>query len=309
MFSARRTTVSSQVLMRRQHRRLRMERLQERWMLATVYWASHEVNPKVNNPVSVFAADFDGDGDADIVSASYDDGKIAWFENTDGRGAFGPPHARSPPRQSAPVRCWRRMWTGTVTRTFLPHTYHAPATIGGSMKRNVRGKVCGIEIRAGGVPSGLSKQSSDISTTPESPVSLTYTPPTLYSRRIWTVTVTWMSLPCTRAVDQAVPLDVSPIHEEIAWSRNTDGGGFATERLITAGYWSYWDLRRHFEAATAADLDGDGDADVISAVPESGKIAWYENTDGQGTFVRERVIDGQRNRCPFDLRCGHGRRW
>ena len=99
MFSARRTTVSSQVLMRRQHRRLRMERLQERWMLATVYWASHEVNPKVNNPVSVFAADFDGDGDADIVSASYDDGKIAWFENTDGRGAFGPPHARSPPRQ------------------------------------------------------------------------------------------------------------------------------------------------------------------------------------------------------------------
>ena len=49
-------------------------------------------------------------------------------------------------------------------------------------------------------------------------------------------------------------------------------------------------LTAAFEAATAADLDGDGDADVISAVPESGKIAWYENTDGQGTFVRERVI-------------------
>ena len=40
---------------------------------------------------SVFAADLDGDGDQDILSASFDDDKIAWYENTDGMGAFGPP--------------------------------------------------------------------------------------------------------------------------------------------------------------------------------------------------------------------------
>ncbi len=32
--------------------------------------------------VSVFATDVDGDGDTDVLSASRDDDKIAWYENT-----------------------------------------------------------------------------------------------------------------------------------------------------------------------------------------------------------------------------------
>ena len=32
-------------------------------------------------PLSVFAIDLDSDGDVDILSASYQDDKISWFEN------------------------------------------------------------------------------------------------------------------------------------------------------------------------------------------------------------------------------------
>ena len=39
---------------------------------------------------SVFSADLDGDGDNDVLSASVSDDKIAWYENTDGLGSFGP---------------------------------------------------------------------------------------------------------------------------------------------------------------------------------------------------------------------------
>src|SRR5262245_24138841 len=36
---------------------------------------------------SVFAADVDGDGDLDALSASVLDGKVAWYENTAGNGS------------------------------------------------------------------------------------------------------------------------------------------------------------------------------------------------------------------------------
>lgn len=39
----------------------------------------------------------------------------------------------------------------------------------------------------------------------------------------------------------------------------------------------------------AADLDGDGDADLLSASRDDDKIAWYEN-QGTGTFSAQRVI-------------------
>jgi hypothetical protein len=39
-------------------------------------------------PYFVYATDLDGDGDADVLSASYADDKIAWYENL-GSGAFG----------------------------------------------------------------------------------------------------------------------------------------------------------------------------------------------------------------------------
>ncbi|MCW9038407.1 T9SS type A sorting domain-containing protein, partial [Altibacter sp.] len=38
----------------------------------------------------VFAKDLDGDGDMDVLSASVADDKVAWYENTDGLGNFGP---------------------------------------------------------------------------------------------------------------------------------------------------------------------------------------------------------------------------
>ena len=38
---------------------------------------------------SVYAADLDGDDDIDVLSASFENDKIAWYENTDGLGNFG----------------------------------------------------------------------------------------------------------------------------------------------------------------------------------------------------------------------------
>jgi len=45
------------------------------------------VQSETNGPTSAYAADLDGDGDLDVLSASAEDDKIAWYAN-DGTGQF-----------------------------------------------------------------------------------------------------------------------------------------------------------------------------------------------------------------------------
>jgi hypothetical protein len=60
--------------------------------LATTAFSKFSVNgyTKVNKS-TVYAADVDGDGDVDVISAStvQYDGTIVWYENTNGKGVFG----------------------------------------------------------------------------------------------------------------------------------------------------------------------------------------------------------------------------
>ena len=47
------------------------------------------ITTEVNNLLSIWVSDLDNDNDHDILSASTDDDKTAWYENLDGNGIFG----------------------------------------------------------------------------------------------------------------------------------------------------------------------------------------------------------------------------
>jgi hypothetical protein len=149
---------------------------------------------------SVFAGDMDGDGDLDVLSASGQDDKIAWYENTDGAGSFGSQQVISAAADGA------------------------------------------ISVFAGDLD----------------------------------------------ADGDADVLFASVLDDKIAWYENTDGAGsFApTPQVISTAA----DGAR---SVFAADVDGDGDLDVLSASREDDKIAWYENTDGAGSFGAQQVKIGR----------------
>ena len=64
---------------------------------------------------------------------------------------------------------------------------------------------------------------------------------------------------------------------KIAWYENNGSGAFGPQQIITTA-------ANGANYVYAADLDSDGDMDVLSASGNDDKIAWYENTDGSGGF-------------------------
>jgi len=80
------------------------------------------------------------------------------------------------------------------------------------------------------------------------------------------------------------------IADDITWWENTDGTGTV---------WTEHTVDGDFDGAQsiyAADLDHDGDTDILGAAYGAGEISWWENMNGTGTVWTEHTVDGS-----FDL--------
>ncbi len=85
-------------------------------------------------------------------------------------------------------------------------------------------------------------------------------------------------------------LSASALGVNVAWYENMDGlGDFGEQQTIS-------EEANNASFVYSADLDGDGDNDVLSGHLNGnhgdGMVAWYENTDGLGNFGTQQVFEG-----------------
>ena len=246
----------------------------------------------------MFAADLDGDGDIDVLSASQGDNKIAWYENTDGLGAFGPQQVITTAARGAhSVFAADLDGDGDIdvlSASFVDFKiawYENTDGLGAFGPQQVittaadwAWSVFAADLDGDGDPDVLSASSHDNKIAwYENTDGLGAFGP----QQVITTALNSARSVFAADLDGDGDIDVlsaSQTDFKIAWYENTDGmGAFGPQQVITTS-------ANHPQSVYAADLDGDGDIDVLSASVGDDKIAWYENTDGLGAFGPQQVI-------------------
>ena len=150
-----------------------------------------------NSAYSLVAADINGDGYVDLVSASSGDNKIAWYQNLgDGKGTF--------------------------SKQLVVTTKASGAR-----------SVVAADINGDGFLDLVSASYND---------------------------------------------------NKIAWYQNLDGKGTFSKQLVVTT-----NVNGAYSVITA-DINGDGYVDLVSASYNDNIIAWYQNLDGKGTFSKQIVV-------------------
>ncbi len=247
----------------------------------------------------LFAADLDGDGDQDLLSASWADDKVAYYENLDGRGAFGSQQVIG--QQDMP----RAVYTADLdhdgdldvlaassadsTVAWYPNL-STPGAITFGLQQVISStatnanEVIGADLDGDGWTDVVAC-AGQILWYRNTDGAGTFGPGQILPGAAESV----HSI-AAADVDGDGDLDLfsaQPGSGQVAWHQNLDGAGtFGTEQVVADGIGAAW-------SAHAADMDGDGDIDFLTAAWTTGKVNWYENdgTPGEVGDWAEHVVE------------------
>jgi hypothetical protein len=264
-------------------------------------WSAANIATSANGATDVKVADMDGDGDLDIVSASRNDNTIAWYEND---GAANP--------------SWTAADIATSAATAV-EIYIADMDGDGDLDivsaSQADDTIAWYENDGAANPSW---SAADIATSADLArdievadmdgdgdldiVSASVNDDTIAwyendgaTNPTWTAANIATSADGARGVhvadmDGDGDLDIisaSAIDNTIAWYEN-DGASDPT--------WTATDIATNMNGARdieAADMDGDGDLDIVAVSQNDDTLAWYENTcDGSDPIVLDLDGDG-----------------
>ena len=239
--------------------------------MRTPSFRAHLVSGGLNNASCVYAADLDGDGDTDVVGSSRDDNAVYWFEQSQGVTPIFSPRTVSQV-VSRPLSVFAIDMDGdtdidVLSASFLDNTIAWHENVGGSPPTFTKHLISISALGAASVFAIDMDGDGDIDV--------------LSASRL------------------AVPLVGAESPEEswgIAWYEQTDELHEVTQKPIFIPH-KVWATSMGATSVHAADVDGDGDVDVLSATHGDDTIAWHENVsdpdaEDPPTFT-EHIISAQ----------------
>ncbi len=263
-------------------------------------WTAHSISAaSMAGTQSAEAVDMDRDGDLDAVVTSTIDDTIAWFENLDGAGNFGPILTVSAAADGAfwatgadldddgDVEVIGASFVDDTVAWFENQTIHSTGAWSRAETFALRpySQISFDPLDPSSVFAADLDGDGDLDALAQSLDGTTWYPNT-DGRGDFGATQTIDATPVVGGSAFAADLDgdgdadVLVSQPAIAWHENTDGlGSFGAQQLIDASAGS---------VLLAVDLDGDGDNDVLTGSPS---VGWYENLDGAGSFGPLRLID------------------
>ncbi len=252
-------------------------------------WTRHTVINDFNGATSVYADDVDGDGDTDILGTAGSDNDITWWENTSVDGSAWTEHRIDGTFRNAQVVVTADMdGDGDVdvlgaARDANDITWFDNVAGDGSTwtENTVAGNFTGAEFVFAADVDG--DGDNDILGAAWGANDIAWWENTTGNGANWTkhtIDATFAGAVSVFATDVDGDGDIDVLGaaanaDDITWWENTIGDG---------SEWFEHTLEGDFDGAEfvfAADVDGDGDTDILGAAKDADDIAWWENRGGQ----------------------------
>ncbi|MDM8564975.1 FG-GAP-like repeat-containing protein [Candidatus Halobeggiatoa sp. HSG11] len=270
---------------------------------AATFSSEKVVTTSATGTQSVYAIDVDGDSDIDILSASYEDDKIAWYEN-DGSQNFTTRVVTTAADSARSVYAIDVDGDSDIDILSASREDDKIAWYENDGSQNFTAH--DVSLAADGT---LSVYAIDV----DGDTDIDILSASVYDNKIaWYEndgSQNFTTHVITTAADSAISvyaidvdgdndidiLSASSGDDKIAWYENDGSQNFTTHDVSLAA-----DGAR---SVYAIDVDGDNDIDILSASSGDDKIAWYEN-DGSQNFTTHDVslaADGARSVYAIDM--------